>query len=382
MSVYCIWCRDNLKFKLHMYHASSNKLRKKRFSKQPWCDHSFCTHVPRQLISLGFGFLQIFSSSVRLDYEALHWSLIEFILHFILPPKDTHTVSLEADLIFCPDCVMPFWVVNWIFRTTAINARQVSHLWPMPFMCSQWMWPHIKHRGVCFHICHALIFTLILFQTTQHKVTLWWTLEVLVFSASTSTVSFHTQKTSSHSFTLELSKKFSIKFRVIWTGTKISRVSILSWNELAGTDWWQKMFSAWICLQWLFCLFFSAQSVEVTISLTSGWFRLHQSLPEPIQRVPTLEAPSLRSSHAGGRPEDCIWSQGPEWGRISGMFVLCVIASFKKKCSHLSEWTKYLWFNANFTFGSELLWMSKEWVQHITRCTSQLRFTLRTVLVH
>lgn len=123
---------------------------------------------------------------------------------------------------------MPFWVVNWIFRATAINARQVSHLWPVPFMCSQWTWPHIKHRGVCFHICHALNFSLILLQTTQHKVTLCCVIEDIrspgIFFASMSNVSFHTQKTPSHSFTLEPSKKFSIRFRVIWTGTKISRV--------------------------------------------------------------------------------------------------------------------------------------------------------------
>lgn len=114
-------------------------------------------------------FLQLCQTGLWSSPLVINW--VHFAFHFTTK-RHTHTVSLEAYLIFCLDCMMPFWVVNWIFRATAINARQVSHLWPMPFMCSQWMWPHIKHRGVCFHVCHALIFTLILLQTTQHKVTL------------------------------------------------------------------------------------------------------------------------------------------------------------------------------------------------------------------
>lgn len=173
MSVCCIWCRDNSKFKLRMYHAFSNKLRKKGLKATlMWSQllHT-CTETVDITGFWGFfaNFLQLCQTGLWSSPLVINW--VHFAFHFTTK-RHTHTVSLEADLIFCPDCMMPFWVVNWIFRATAINARQVSHLWPMPFMCSQWMWPHIKHRGVCFHICHSLNFSLILLQTTQHKVTL------------------------------------------------------------------------------------------------------------------------------------------------------------------------------------------------------------------
>lgn len=93
MSVCCIWCRDNSKFKLRMYHAFSNKLRKKGLKATLMWSQLLHTCTETVDITGFWVFLQIFSNSVRLDYEALHWSLIEFILHFILPPKDTRTQS-------------------------------------------------------------------------------------------------------------------------------------------------------------------------------------------------------------------------------------------------------------------------------------------------
>lgn len=63
----------------------------------------------------------------------------------------------------------------------------------------------------------------------------------------------------------------------------------------------------------------------IFLSPSSDWSRLQQPLPEPLQGVPALEASPVCRSHVGGRPKDCLWGQGTERGRITGMFIISTV---------------------------------------------------------
>lgn len=101
MSVCCIWCRDNSKFKLRMYHAFSNKLRKKGLKATlMWSQLLYtCTETVDITGFWGFfaNFLQLCQTGLWSSPLVINW--VHFAFHFTTK-RHTHTVSLEADLIF------------------------------------------------------------------------------------------------------------------------------------------------------------------------------------------------------------------------------------------------------------------------------------------
>lgn len=140
MSVCCIWCRDNSKFKLRMYHAFSNKLRKKGLKATlMWSQllHT-CTETVDITGFWGFfaNFLQLCQTGLWSSPLVINW--VHFAFHFTTKRHAhslawgwSHILSWLHDAIlscyldiqsYCHECQAGFTSMTNAFHVQSVNV--------------------------------------------------------------------------------------------------------------------------------------------------------------------------------------------------------------------------------------------------------------------
>lgn len=129
MSVCCIWCRDNSKFKLRMYHAFSNKLRKKGLKATlMW---SQLLHTCTETVDItGFwvffaNFLQLCQTGLWSSPLVINW--VHFAFHFTTKRfyHWLHDAILSCYLdiqSYCHECQAGFTSMTNAFHVQSVNV--------------------------------------------------------------------------------------------------------------------------------------------------------------------------------------------------------------------------------------------------------------------